>query len=389
MSKRFYQDLLPLRRFDDALDPRFFADVPGDWLLLLTDVKGSTRAIEGGRYKEVNTAGALAAMALANRLGGLDFPFFFGGDGMTCLVPGEHLEVAREALRGTVRKVKEAFGLDLRAAIVPVAPLVQSGHSLRLARWEVSPAYTQAVLVGDGLEWAETEVKRETSPWLLPPPDDRVPEPDLEGYTCRWQDYPAPLGETVALIVRFLEDPSGGGPARLLSELLTRVGPDDQSRPLREAHGRLAWSYRDLGVEAAVGVSRPRGLRHRIQVGWIRAQAALLYLSRRFRLPMRYGPFLLADTARNNVVSSDHRKIDSTLKMVVTLEPGARASLQEWLEARRQEGRLQYGLHVSNRATLTCLMHLGSGQEVHFVDAADGGYAWASRQLKEQVGAGR
>ena len=30
-------------------------------------------------------------------------------------------------------------------------------------------------------------------------------------------------------------------------------------------------------------------------------------------------------------------------------------------------------------------MHFGSGSEVHFVDAADGGYAVASRRLKAQM----
>lgn len=384
MTVTFYAELPPVRRFADTLDPRAFADVPGDWILLLTDVKGSTRAIEAGRYKEVNTAGALSVMALANRLGHMDFPFFFGGDGMTCLLPGEHRAVAEEALRGTVRRVKDALGLELRAGIVPVAEVLEAGRSLRLARWIVSPRYTQAVLVGDGLAWAEARLKEEGSPCLVDPPDAGVPEPDLEGYTCRWQDYRSPLGETVALIVRFLEDPATGGPARLLGDLLRRVGPEDRCHPLREEATRSAWSARDLGVEAAVTTGTSRGFRHLQEVGWIRLQVLLVALARAFRLPLTWGPFRLADTARNNVISSDHRKIDLTLKMVVTLTPADRRDLEGWLQARRDAGLLRYGLHVSDRATLTCLMHLGSGQEVHFVDAADGGYALAARQLKGQ-----
>ena len=36
---------------------------------------------------------------------------------------------------------------------------------------------------------------------------------------------------------------------------------------------------------------------------------------------------------------------------------------------------------------MTCLMHVGSAREVHFIDGADGGYALAAKMLKGQVGA--
>ncbi len=52
------------------------------------------------------------------------------------------------------------------------------------------------------------------------------------------------------------------------------------------------------------------------------------------------------------------------------------------LEKARIEGRIFYGLHITDRAMITCLMHTGAGHEVHFVDAADGGYAYAAKQLK-------
>ena len=55
------------------------------------------------------------------------------------------------------------------------------------------------------------------------------------------------------------------------------------------------------------------------------------------------------------------------------------------LAAMHETGDLFYGVHVSDRALTTCLMHEGTVREVHFVDAADGGYALAAKQLKRQL----
>lgn len=93
----------------------------------------------------------------------------------------------------------------------------------------------------------------------------------------------------------------------------------------------------------------------------------------------------LSQLIHDNLASSDYRKYDNTLKMVVSLDAGARQRLEQLLEAARTEGQVYYGLHVTNRAMVTCLMHTGAGHEVHFVDAADGGYAFAARQLKQQI----
>jgi len=87
----------------------------------------------------------------------------------------------------------------------------------------------------------------------------------------------------------------------------------------------------------------------------------------------------------DNLASSDYRKYDNTLKMVVALDHTSRLAVAALLEEARIENRIFYGLHVTDRAMITCLMHTGAGHEVHFVDAADGGYAYAAKQLKGQI----
>lgn len=80
-SFSFYSKLPVLTTFDSVLDSANYHPVPEDWHIVITDVIDSTSAIESGRYKEVNTAGCLAAMAISNITKDMDFPFFFDGTG--------------------------------------------------------------------------------------------------------------------------------------------------------------------------------------------------------------------------------------------------------------------------------------------------------------------
>jgi hypothetical protein len=55
---RFYQALVPFDSFDDVMRRDRYRPLPDDWIIAVTDVSHSTEAIEQGRYREVNTAGA-------------------------------------------------------------------------------------------------------------------------------------------------------------------------------------------------------------------------------------------------------------------------------------------------------------------------------------------
>jgi len=70
--------------------------------------------------------------------------------------------------------------------------------------------------------------------------------------------------------------------------------------------------------------------------------------------------------------------------MVVSGSTDQRLALQQWLELQRQGGKLYYGIHYSDSALVTCLVNDYRHDHVHFLDAADGGYAMAAKQLKQQ-----
>ena len=66
-SVSFYSNLPVFLDYMGVADENNFHDVPDDWLIVVADVKGSTSAIESGRYKDVNILGASGGYALASR----------------------------------------------------------------------------------------------------------------------------------------------------------------------------------------------------------------------------------------------------------------------------------------------------------------------------------
>ena len=56
-SDLFYNELEPFCEFDKFVELGAYAPLPDDWIVILTDVQGSTRAIKAGLYKNVNIVG--------------------------------------------------------------------------------------------------------------------------------------------------------------------------------------------------------------------------------------------------------------------------------------------------------------------------------------------
>jgi len=85
------------------------------------------------------------------------------------------------------------------------------------------------------------------------------------------------------------------------------------------------------------------------------------------------------------LAATDYCKFDDMLRMVISGNASQRQKLTSYLEKKLLEGKLVFGLHVSDRALMTCLVLERDGQQVHFIDGADGGYAVAARMMKKQI----
>ena len=383
----FYRDLPVLESFAEAIETARHTAVPGDWWIVIADVVGSTKAIEDGAYKKVNTVGVACIAAVANVDRDVDVPFVFGGDGATFAVPDTLRERVLAALREAQRLARESFDLALRVGLVRVADLLDDGLAVRLAKLRLSPNITQPTFSGSGWDEAERRVKDPSAKGVLRVQEDDGPrEGSFEGFECRWQSVPSFHDHKLALLVTAVSGDADTNLAtyRNVSDRIAQIYGDISSyHPLRADRMRLSFNPRELGHEWRVRSGRLGlwgRLNYFIRMVVLNLAGAYLFAQKKDTKAVRWSRYI-----DDMVENSDVRKFDGVLRMVMDGSDKQYRDLRDYLEAQRQLGRLVYGMHKSSEALLTCIVFSYNGNHVHFVDGSDGGYAMAARGLKSQL----
>jgi len=382
----FYGSLPVLTDFTAITQPENFQPLPRDWHVATCDVRNSTLAVQAGNYKNVNTVAAAAVTGVLNAARGMEIPFIYEGDGSTFCVPPEILDDVRGALVKTQDMAKRSFGLDLRVATVPVATVREAGVDILVARYGVSEHYVQAVFAGGGLAWADRYMKDPATAELCAVAASVAPRGSHAGLECRWQDIPSRHGETVSLIVRAMS-PDAAQAAAVYRELIDKVretyGTEDVCHPVSKSGLLMAFDSRrldnEVGVIMADGTPWER-LRYRMRT---RAVVLLGWFLMKFGLKTKDTDWSrYKDTLVRN---SDVRKFNDVYRQILAGTAAQREALTAWLEERYARRELVYGVHVTDRAHMTCLVFNYSGKHLHFIDGADGGLFNASRQFKERL----
>ncbi|MCA9619210.1 MAG: DUF3095 domain-containing protein [Myxococcales bacterium] len=386
-AEDFFAQIAPFSRFADVPLAEHYQPAPDDWDVVVTDVRGSTKAIEAGRYKDVNALGVAAIVCLRNALPDVDIPFVFGGDGATLLVPHARAEAVAAALRGLVTMAQEAFALEMRAGVVPVRELRADGFTVLVARFAASEHTRLAMFAGDGFTEAERRIKDEKSAARYAVPEGGAVA-DFEGFECRWQPIPAKNGLAMSLLVQATVDGRDAAAdvyQRVIELIESTV--DDEGRPVGVDRLVLRGLLGDYEQEARVTSGRPVGLGH-----WWRATRARVFTGIG-RLLMAAGrrasDFDGASYRREVVSNTDFRKFDDTLRMVVDVSEAQRDHIEAKLGDEERAGRIVFGTHVAPATLMTCMIRGYAGDHVHFVDGADGGYALAAKALKRKLAAHR
>jgi len=371
----FYDRLPVFDHFSELTDPALYLPVPDDWVLGLSDIVRSTAAIRAGRYKEVNTAAAAVIAAVANRLGTSEFPFVFGGDGASFALPASEMEAAREALCAVAAWVYEAFGFELRIALVSVAEIRAAGQDVRIARFAASPDVSYAMFSGGGLAWAERRMKE--GAFALPPaPPGTLP--DLSGLSCRFDEIRPERGVILSLIILPAPGTSPEAFNLLVSEVLSLAEGPEAGRPLPDKGPPLASPFKGFGIEAKT--VRTSGLRL-----WplVRLAAGRLAAFLIFRTGRPYGGFDPAQYRHQLVENTDFRKFDDGLRMTLDCTPALADRLQTLLLEAERRGIARSGLHRQDAALMTCFVPSPTrADHIHFVDGAMGGYAMAAQAMR-------
>ncbi len=201
----FYDALEPIHAPERIFDMKYYVRAPDEWFLAVSDIQGSTAAVEAGRHSDVNFAAAAMIAALKNLCGPI--PYQFGGDGAVALIPPQHAVQARRVLAQTRRFARQEFGLDLRVGVAPLSELTKRGSEVLVGRYEPAPSSSYAVFMGDGVDLMESSIKgrRDDSlaqASLIDFSEDDGEPPDLTGLSCRWTPLRAARGKMVSLVVR-------------------------------------------------------------------------------------------------------------------------------------------------------------------------------------------
>jgi hypothetical protein len=381
---QFYGALPVFTDFAEVTGVENFAPLPADWHVATCDVRSSTRAVEAGAYKHVNTVGAAAITAVLNAAGATEIPFVFEGDGASFCLPPALLEATRAALALTRDVARRSFGLELRIASLPLREVRAAGFDIRVARYRVSANYVQAVFTGGGMAYADRAMKDPaTAARYAIDPDGVAAQGSHEGLECRWQDIPSRHGETVSLIVRVRASDPAQAAARyraVIAKVGEVYGTDDACHPLSAPGLTPAFGaerlYNEVGVRAAAR-GRLGQWRYLMRARWF---VLLGWFLMKFGLHTeetdwsQYKPTL--------VRNADVRKFNDGYRQILAGTAEQRAALTAWLDAQYARGELVYGLHVSDRAHMTCLVFSYAAHHLHFIDGADGGLFLAAKAFK-------
>lgn len=384
MSERFYAELPAFADFTEVASAERYAAVPDDWRVVITDVMGSTRAIESGRYKDVNAVGVASIVALRNAMGDLPIPFVFGGDGATMLVPESRLGAVEQALRGIEDMSRDGFDLEMRTGTVPVRALRAAGFEVAVAKYQASAHIELAMFKGQGFTEAEHWVKDpDRTAEFQPPAGPR--EADFDGFECRWRPIPSRRGQVVSLLVHA----EGSGTVaeenyrRVLMAIDGILAEAAPGRPVSEDVLSLSPASAPFDVEAKVVAGGRGGARRGIAGLVARVKSAIgTFLMDSGRDALGFpGDVYRRDVAAN----TDFRKFDEMLRMVIDVDDAQREALDAMLEEEHEAGRICYGVHYAGETLMTCAIGDYRQDHVHFVDGSDGGYALAAKQLKAQL----
>ncbi len=373
----FFNALPKLTELNTVLIDENYQKVPDDWFVVAADVRGSTDAIEQGRYRDVNFIGAAVITAFMTHVSP-DLPYCFGGDGATLLIKEEMLEASERVLKSLCFWSESSFNLELHAGVIPISELRSRGAEVEVAIYKSADRFSQVMFKGGGLTLAEKLIKEDSLLRVIPAPLMQQTE-IFAGLSCRWRPVRASKGVTLCMLI--------APPIKDSSVLSTFV------QELESILGGSVKLSNPISMEAARYNSFASNMRRQIKVSggclnkhFIANMFELLITLFAFNL----GLFRLFPALKNYISKlpqhCDFQKYDDTLRLVLDCSPQQSEKIINILESHALNGAIAYGVHASDAAQMTCYVEsISDGGHLHFVDGSDGGYALAAKMLKQQL----
>ena len=377
---QFYDALPKVSAFAALTEDTQYHDVPKDWVIGVADIVNSTGEVSAGRYKTVNMVGAAVISALMNGLKGRPFPFVFGGDGASFVLPPEAYDMAQTTMSQVIRWAEDEFEISLRAALIPVSEAMQAGQRVRIARFKASEGVDYAMFSGGGLIWAEGQMKSGQGLIESAPPGAT---PDLTGLSCRWAHMPTRQGVILSLVVAPVPGAKRDDVARVYRLIVETAEALDRAGHPAEEQG-MAAKWPPAGAKLEAQASKGSGSR-------TLAHAKALFESfvawALIRTGWSVAGFDARRYARIVAQNADFRKLDDGLKMTLDCDAATKAELERILATAADAGIVRYGTSTQTEAMMTCIVpSIMTDDHLHFIDGASGGYTKAATEMKRTNG---
>ncbi|GAA3967899.1 DUF3095 domain-containing protein [Mucilaginibacter dorajii] len=360
---------------DLFINDKLFYNVPENWHVIITDIKGSTTAVMDGKHENVNlvaTGSIVSALNIAFKAD-IAVPFFFGGDGATFMVPPSILQNVMQALALHKDNTLRAFELELRTGTIPVKQIYDAGYKLRISKFCSSGNFAIPIVLGNGLSYAEREIKGNDS---LTSYQSQTSELDLGGMQCRWDKIPPPedYEEVLTLLVVALHEQEQPEVFRDVICHIDRIyGNTEERQPISVPKLKLKTTFNQLEKKMRTRISNSKIVE--ILKHWGTMLITYVYL--RTKKGKKYLDKL--------VEMSDTLVIDGKINTVITGTPNQRKELQEVLSKMEDAGQIYYGFHVSSESVMSCYVRDLEDDHIHFVDGAEGGYTKAAGFIKQKL----
>ena len=366
-------------------EPKFYAPVPEDWLVVVADIVGSSQAVADGRYEEVNYLGAACIVAVNNVLGDVSVPSVFGGDGATLAVPRSKRDQVVAALIATQRWGQRAFGLDLRVGVVPIGELKRRGASLEVAKMELSPGNEMAMFRGAGFDLADELVKMDDGAqgFALTVDRDVIERPDLSHLSCRWAPIASSEGVMLCLILSARDTHTERSDAVYREALAAIDGivalRREGARPVKMSSLKSRVRIAAMRKEAA-STAGPLLLR------WPRVLMVHLLQSLMFRFQIKLPGFEPLRYQQQMLTNSDFRKVSGKLRLIIDCTVQQADAIEQALERWVERDELEFGSHRASHAIMTCVVPDPiNNDHVHYIDGSEGGLWRAASALKKRI----
>lgn len=374
MNKNFYTEMSAFSNFNEVTKDIHYKDVPGDWFVVITDIRGSTQAISEGRYQAVNFVGAACISAVEEVLA-QEVPYVFGGDGASFLIAPDQLEKVSDALNEVRHWAQLQYSLSLRIGVIPVSKVHEQSKEIKIAKYNVAYSKNVVKIKGGGLSLAESLMKQNEEYELEKKPTQGMNS--LKNLTCRWSPISSHHGKILTLMVKCQNESNY---SFIINQLNKVVGTNvTKLNPVKPKH----MSYKSFSQMMSEEKKCERSFLSK--TGIMRFLEICLCVVV-FKFKINILGKALTNYLKEMATHSDFRKFDDCLRMVIDCSDYEVERIVEML-TQLHEGRvLNFGVAISDTALMTCLVKsIKDGEHIHFVDGAGGGYTLAAKNLKMQV----